>query len=144
MKKPALLVLLVVLIALPAAAVAGGATTTTTTYDIYECDNETGPGPGYCYTDKGVWHQTETPSGNVNTEQNGKYTLTGFRDGVLSFYEEASYHNVYHTKDGAIQVRSPTCSIEIEYSDGTICTSEYDYHYVNGVVIRNDSEYVCY
>jgi len=102
----------------------------------------------YCYADKGVWHVTNTPSGNAiyHSKYSSDYTLDYDFNGYM-YKETGAYDQKtnYLFKDGQAHVIKDRNTQVIEGSDNTgycfILSWDSEYQFVNGEVIKNDSNF---
>ncbi len=110
----------------------------------HEC--RTTPFGFFCVKTVLVVNETETPSGNVSYTANHHFKLeNNFRD--CQFLGESRTHRHFLLKDGELQEEGrreeSSFTATCPGSPSTICTFTVAYHYANGTVQYETTDFVC-
>ncbi len=117
-----------------------GATVTTQR----EC--RTTPFGFFCVKSLLVVNETDTPSGNVSYTANHHFQLeNNFRD--CQFLAESRTHRHFLLQDGELQEagehEESSLTANCPGTPSTICTFTVDYHYANGTIQYETTDFVC-
>ncbi len=102
----------------------------------------------YCYEAKGTWHRVDTPSGNTiyKYKGNDNYTDNVSINGVENNYSSTSEIKYnYLFKNGDTHVVKDSSSYVYKSETSNYCvvyTSNYEFQFVNGDVIRQEVDFI--
>jgi hypothetical protein len=114
------------------------------TYRFDECFEEVEDGDLYteCYQDRGVMHYNETPSGNINTSDNGRFSTQFYINGELIYSASGNFHYTTVIRNGEEQVAITHSRFETTY-EGMTCTGSIQFIYTNGEYRRLVTDSQC-
>ena len=95
-----------------------------------------------CIDAHGEANSTQTPSGNINFQDNGKLVYTINYPGQGPYQEQSSYHFKALWKKGETQVYSSHYDSSFTAPWGN-CDVDADYHYANGSEQFNNVQVNC-
>ncbi len=100
----------------------------------------------FCVKTVLVVNETRTPSGNVSYTANHHFQLeNNFRD--CQFLGESRTHRHFLLRDGELQEESEheesSLTANCPGTPSRICTFTVDYHYANGTVQYETTDFVC-
>ena len=113
----------------PAAAQDGGAYSETTNIDLDECFSD--PPVEFCLKEKGVYHMTVQPDGDIITRTNTHYELLIRVAGVENQRQSGQNHFSSHTRDGEAQVNTLNTKFEQTVGGQTV-ECDVMYQFANG------------
>ena len=113
----------------PAAAQDGGAYSETTNIDLDECFSD--PPVEFCLKEKGVYHMTVQPDGDLITRANTHYTFVIRVAGVEAERQSGQNHFSSHTRDGEAQVQNVNAKYEQTVGGRTV-ECRVMYQFANG------------
>ena len=102
------------------------------TFDIYEV----------CYDVKSVFNITETPSGNYNVIDNGKFSYRYSENGVEYYSSDGKFHSKFSMKNGETHVIAYHGKSNDEFG-GSTCSYTYKFHMANGKVQVDNYDFEC-
>ena len=102
-------------------------------YNVDECFEEVEDGDLYteCYQDRGVLQFNETPSGNTNIIDNGRFSTQFYINGELIYSASGNFHYTTIIRNGEDQVSVTHSRFETTY-EGLTCTGSLQVVYTNG------------